>query len=103
VHGGSTLAHLEREIEIGLEAGAPVPISKPVAHFIAREAKQASDGARVVLLQNRQDGSWFVGSDDDPHLHPIPLGAFASREAARQWADDRFLDGEWRRVAGRSR
>jgi hypothetical protein len=80
-----------------------VLISKPVAHFIAREAKQASGGAHVVLLQNRQDGSWFVGSDDDATLHPIPLGAFASRAAARRFADGRFPDGEWRRVARRSR
>lgn len=66
-----------------------------MATFRARFEKQAADGARVVLFQVATDGSWFVGSESDPWLHPIPLGAFCSREAARKWADARFPGGDW--------
>ncbi len=80
-----------------------MPISIAVAHFRAREAKDADGGARVVLFQNLQDGSWFVGSEADPNLHPIPLGAFVSRDAARKYADSRFTGGAWHPVDRSSR
>jgi hypothetical protein len=70
-----------------------------MAKFRARFEKVAADGARVVLYQVAADGSWFVGAESDPWLHPIPLGGFCSREAARKWADSKFADGEWRHIA----
>ncbi len=66
-----------------------------VATFRQRESKQSDDGTLVSLYQDVHDGSWFVGRRGDRSLDPMPLGGFASMEAARRWADAQFRGGTW--------
>ncbi len=74
-----------------------------MARHRLREQKKASDGSCVRLLQDTHDGSWLVGREGDPHLDPLPIGAFQSREAARHWADRTFEGGTWTELAGSHR
>lgn len=66
-----------------------------MATYQRRASKTDEQGKKVLLLRNVNDGSWFIGRVGDHALDPVPLGAFASAEAARSWADAQFHGGAW--------
>lgn len=65
------------------------------ASYELRGHKRCGDGTLVRLLQDTNDGSWFIGHDGDPALDPLPMGAFPNAHAARRWADAQFDGGVW--------
>jgi hypothetical protein len=66
-----------------------------MASYLRRQSRLDDQGRLVVLLRDGHDGSWFISRLGDPKLDPAPLGAFASPEAARRWADAQFHGGSW--------
>jgi hypothetical protein len=67
-----------------------------MADFKQMDKKQANDGSILILYQDADDDSWFVGRPGDGALDPVPMGSFRSADAARAWADSQFPGGEWR-------
>jgi hypothetical protein len=65
-----------------------------MAHFKKVSSKTAGDDFPVTLYKD-SIGAYYVGHPGDRSTHPIPMGAFASRQAARRWADRRFPGGRW--------
>jgi hypothetical protein len=58
----------------------------------------ADDGSTVTLYRDAS-GAWYVERPGD-HIayYPLPVGAFATEAAARNWADRRFPGGSWDRA-----
>lgn len=65
-----------------------------MAKYRLRAHKRSDDDSEVEIVEDRS-GAWFVRKPGDPNLGRMPMGAFVSRQAARQWADQRFAGGEW--------
>lgn len=67
-----------------------------MARLRSKRCKTAQDGSRVTLYEGVE--GWYIGRPGpDMAYHPTPMGAFATEEGARKWADRRFPGGSWDR------